>query len=321
VAAASSTTVSFRGKQLRRRAHEVDGVPLVINGRWLRLASIFDEEWQECERITDPASFVAAMQAERVPADILTFTQQLPDTAPKHALPFELTNLAVADCTDYEAWWAILRQNARSDVRRARKVGLVIEEMAFDDEFARGVKEIYDESPVRQGRKFWHYGKSLEAVKRENMTYLDRSIVIGARHEGELVGFLKLVRIGEGARVMQILAKTAHLQKKPMHALIAKAVEICSARGLKHLVYGPYSYGANTSVQLTDFKRRNGFQEVTLPRYYVPLNARGRLALRLRLHLGAKHFVPNWADRAMRDVRAAYYRWRFPAVETKGDAK
>ena len=35
---------------------------------------------------------------------------------------------------------------------------------------------------------------------------------------------------------------------------------------------------------LSDFKERNGFQRINLPRYYVPLTALGSAAFRLGMH-------------------------------------
>jgi len=35
---------------------------------------------------------------------------------------------------------------------------------------------------------------------------------------------------------------------------------------------------------MTEFKRRNGFRDVRVPRYHVALNWRGRLALRTGFH-------------------------------------
>jgi hypothetical protein len=34
---------------------------------------------------------------------------------------------------------------------------------------------------------------------------------------------------------------------------------------------------------LQDFRRNSGFKQIDLPRYYMPLTAKGRMAVRLRL--------------------------------------
>src|ERR1035441_3600945 len=86
---------------------------------------------------------------------------------------------------------------------------------------------------------------------------------------------------------MQIIAKVSHWDKRPLNILIAKAVERCEAKGCSMLTYGRYRYpqGADS---LSAFKHRNGFDEILVPRYYIPLTIKGRAALGLRLHHGAR---------------------------------
>ena len=47
----------------------------------------------------------------------------------------------------------------------------------FDDEFVRGIVEINNETPIRQGRAFWHFQKSFEAVKEKNSTYPEKYLL------------------------------------------------------------------------------------------------------------------------------------------------
>jgi len=56
--------------------------------------------------------------------------------------------------------------------KQAEKKGVVVREVPFDDALARGIWEIYNECPVRQGRLFPHYGKSFETVRNMSATYL-----------------------------------------------------------------------------------------------------------------------------------------------------
>jgi hypothetical protein len=180
-------------------------------------------------------------------------------------------------------------------VKRAEKRGVVVRTTGFDDDLVRGIKEIYDETPVRQGRPFWHYGKSLEVIRKENASYLERSEFIGAYCGSELIGFMKIVYVNELARMMQILAKARHYDKRPMNALIAKAVEICEKRNSSYLTYGNYTYGNKRRDPVVDFKRRNGFEAIHFPRYFIPLTLKGRLALRAKLHLGIRGVLPAGA--------------------------
>ncbi len=63
-------------------------------------------------------------------------------------------------------------------VRRAEK-GLTVRKFRSTTSSFEGIHAIYNESPVRQGRPFWHYGKDVEIVRRENATFLERSVFIG----------------------------------------------------------------------------------------------------------------------------------------------
>ena len=85
------------------------------------------------------------------------------------------------------------RHKTRNKAKQAEKKGVVVREVPFDDELARGIWEIYNECPVRQERLFPHYGKSLEAVREMSATFLDESSVfIGAFDGNKLIGFIKL---------------------------------------------------------------------------------------------------------------------------------
>src|SRR5438309_1941798 len=83
-------------------------------------------------------------------------------------------------------------------------------------------------------------------------------------------------------------------------------------QGLTHLVYGNYLYDHGSS-SLTEFKRRNGFEEILVPRYYVPLTFKGKLFLKLGIHHGIKAALPRSILQALRAVRSVFYQrvfWR-----------
>ena len=165
--------------------------------------------------------------------------------------------------------------------------------VAFSDELVTGIKQIYDETPVRQGRRFWHYQKPLERVRMLNSTYLDRSQFVGAYVADELIGFIKYIRVDQTAILIQILAKDGHRDKRTINALLRQTVELCSRQGLALLTYGKFDYGLNQESSLTEFKRRNGFTELRFPRYFVPLTLMGGVeALRLDFTLAGEHVPP-----------------------------
>src|SRR5690606_11595527 len=215
---------------------------------------------------------------------------------PRYPFRVEWENWAVIPVRTYEDWWeGRLPQETRKNVRRAQKRGVEVRSVPFDDDLVRGIHRIYNETPVRQGRLFWHYGKDLEAVHRINVTYLDRSEFIGAFFGGELIGFVKVVFVDGIAELMQILSMNSHYDKRRMKALQAHTVKVCVERKCSYLVYGQYTYGSKTDSSLAEFKRRNGFEQLDFPRYYVPLTLKGKLAIMLGLHLGAANLIPGWA--------------------------
>jgi len=206
-----------------------------------------------------------------------------------------------------------LPQESRKNVRRAAKRGVAVKGARFDDEFVKGIQRIYNETPIRQGRRFWHFGKDFDTVKRENATYLERSEFLGAYLNEELIGFIKIIYVDRIATLIQIISRNEHQDKRPVNALLAKAVEACEKKGISFLLYGKYVYDSNERSPLTEFKRRNGFEEIRCPRYFVPLSAKGSLAIKCGLHKGAKGVIPGPVFNLLRRLRSEFYRLRYPA--------
>jgi hypothetical protein len=316
-------TVSVRGQPVPRSAVKVEGQTIITTGRWLRIASIYDEEWQDGAQIENPKEILDALSRTRPKPDIFAFALPEPERVPRFSAHIEWDNVALIRTSDYAAWWNGLPQESRRNVRTAEKRGVKVRVAPFDDALVQGIKDIYDETPFRQGRQFWHYGKDFETVKKENSTYLDRSDFLGAYLEDELIGFIKLVYVGKTARVMQILSKNRHFDKRPANALIAKAVEICSQKGMSHFAYCRYVYGTKKNSSITEFKRRNGFEEFRFPRYFFPLTVKGAVALRLGLHLSLRERLPGPMIEFLLGVRAKFYgkfRSADPAVSKSGGA-
>jgi len=311
-----SVDISVKGRLVKVPATRIEEHTIVSTGGWLKIAELFDEPWQT-EPVRDPAATVTALKAAPLRADIFTFSQKLPDTQPKFPYALVWDNVAAVSITGYDQWWEKLPQETRKNVRRAGKRGVEVRSTIFDDTLVQGIKRIYDETPMRQGRRFWHYGKDVAAIKRENASYLDRSEFVGAFLNGELIGFLKMVYIGKTARIMQILSQNAHHDKRPMNALLAKAVEICAARGMSHFIYGQYIYGNNNDASIIEFKRRNGFDQVLLPKYYVPLTWKGAAAIKLGLHLGLRRLLPRKVENSLLALRARFLQKRMAKQNVK----
>jgi hypothetical protein len=311
----SQLEIRVKGRSVFVPSAQIDGRTVITSGKWLRIAAAHDEELIEGEIVSDPQSFVSQLEMSGLDADIFTFAQKLGDTTPKYNYHLEWDNFAVIRITTFSEWWEKrVESSVRRAVRKAGKLGLDVRMADFDDEFVRGIVEINNETPIRQGRAFWHFQKSFEAVKLENSTYPGRNLFLGAYYGNELVGFLRLIVTDQEASIIQVLSKIKHYDKRPTNALISKAVEICEQRGLAHLKYCNYIYNDPNS-SLTEFKRRNGFEQVLVPRYYIPLTFKGKIALRLGVHQGLKKLIPKPVFTQLLRLRSSWYARSSGAIE------
>ena len=258
--------------------------------------------------VKDPDAFITELRNSKLKADVFTFAQRPPEITPKYKYPCEWDNWAAIRTTSFKEWWDGLPQESRKNVRRAAKRGVAVKSVPFDDDLVTGVHKIYNHTPVRDGRVFWHFGKDLETVKRELATYLDRSEFIGAYLNEELIGFIKLVYVDHVAMLMHIISMNEHYDKRPMNALIAKAAEFCEQKGISQLIYGQFIYGNKRRSSLVEFKRRNGFTQINFPRYYIPLTLRGEIFVRLRLYKGPSGLIPEPILQPLLSLRAWYYK-------------
>ena len=299
-------TISVKGELVDVPCRHVRGVSLVTTGQIVRTSRIFDDYWIERARIPSLPDLIADLRRECIASDLLVFTQRVPEHEPHYAdlYHYDYDNCAVLELSSYEAWF---NQQIPSATRRAVKAsakrGVVVRQAEYDDQYVAGIKSIFDETPFRAGRRYWHFGKSLESVRRENGTYQARSVYLGA-YKGELIGYLKMVVDGETAAIMQILSKVAERDVRPNNALIAAAVQICCERGIRYLQYEKYDYGSKRGDSLTRFKQSCGFAKMNLPTYYVPLTLRGRLALWTGLHKGVADRVPERLAAPLREARS-----------------
>jgi hypothetical protein len=281
----------------------VDGQKIAVTGKVFTTARLDDEWYMD---VDDPEQWVKALAKANVKADLFTFWQRLPDTEPRFKYFHDVDSIAVLPVTTYDHWLKNqINNKTRNLVGKAAKKGIVLKPATFDDEFVRGMVGIFNETPIRQGVPFWHYGKDFETIKREFSRYLFREELVGAYLDGELIGFIFLANAGKFAALGQIISMMKHRDKSPNNALIAKAVEMCAERKIPYLVYAVWPRGP-----LKDFKRHNGFDRVDLPRYYIPLTAKGELALKLQLHRKAIDRLPDNAYFFLRDLRTKFWEWK-----------
>jgi len=282
---------------------DIGGTKIQVRGSIVRIARLDGEKFLFAD---DPEAIIRSLRKQSSRVDLFTFIQKVSDTNPKYGYMREWDNLAVLPISTFDKWWnEQIGFKARNKAKQAEKKGVVIREAPFDDELVHGIWQIYNETPIRQGRKFAHFGKDLDTVRSEEATYLDRSIFLGAYLDGRLIGFIKLLWDYDGSQagLLNIVSLIEHRDKAPTNALVAHAVRICADRNTPYLVYSNFAYGKRTRDSLSDFKERNAFQRVNLPRYYVPLTAVGSMALKLGLHKRISEHVPEWMILKLREIR------------------
>lgn len=282
-----------------------------IQGRVLRIAR---PELDKYEAIQDPETVLQQLRESDRRIDIFSFMQIMPWTSPQYSYPMEWDNLAVLPISSFDHWWNHqILSYPRNRARQAEKRGATIREAVFDDVLVKGIWEVYNESPIRQGKPNAHYGKDIQTVRRLQGTYLDRSIFIGAFLGEQLIGFAKLVcnESRTQANLMNIVSMVKHRDKAPTNALIAQSVRACADRGIHYLVYQNFIYGKKAPDSLAKFKEVNGFTRINLPRYYVPMTPLGKMALRLQLHHKLVDHLPESVSTKLREFRSAWYNRKF----------
>lgn len=284
--------IRVKGEDVEASSLDLGLTRVVSTGAFLRQARLFDEQLVEAALWPSVEQVRSALAATRLRADIYSFARPFDPGFELPGVHREPDNLAVLSTRSYDDWWVGLPRQARRNVKIAEERGVVTRAAELDDALVAGIKRIYDETPLRQGRRFWHFRRSLERVKEINATYPERSQFIGAYFEGELIGILKYVRVDRVAILIQILTMQSHRDRRAIFALLRHAVAQCREQGLEDLVYDKFDYGVNRDSTLAEFKRRAGFVEHKFDRFHVPLTAFGHLALSTGLHQSWHHLLP-----------------------------
>jgi hypothetical protein len=241
------------------------------------------------KNINPTPAFVKKLTEQKV--DVYTFVDRTwccPITNPQRTWIKTEDNVGLLDIKTYDEWWQAIGKKTRNMVRKAEKSGIKIAAVEPSDKLAEGIWKIYNETPIRQGRAFTHYGESIQTVAK-NMYDEKNNTFIGANFGDELVGFIQLVYGDQIAIISNILSMQEHWDKSVNNALLAKAVEVCASKGQRHLMYG--RMGNHPS--LDKFKENNGFVKIKIARYYIASSKKGQLAIRLGLHKELRNSLIN----------------------------
>jgi hypothetical protein len=247
-------------------------------------------DFREYEKNVNPTSDLLSKLDGR-DIDIFTFIERkwcCPIANPPSAWTKTDDNIGLLEIKDYASWWDAIGKKTRNMVRKAEKESVKVSVVPQSDKLADGIWKIYNETPIRQGRAFPHFGESIETVAG-NMYAEKNSTFIGAYIGDELAGFIQILHGDSLAILSNILSMQKYWDKSVNNALLAKAVEVCASEGERWLMYG--RIGNHPS--LDKFKENNGFVKYPVTRYYIPITSKGRIAIRLGLHQELKDALPK----------------------------
>jgi hypothetical protein len=296
-------TVRVKGVPRLFNAVRVKEQTFVISGSIIRTAALRKEKEEWLEDLENPEEVVQILKKSPARIDLLRFWQRIPESKPKFKYYFEWRDIAAIPVSTYKRWFTKqISPKARNKIRKSEKYGVRIQESTITDQLVEGIMGIFNQSPVRRGKPFWHYGKDFSTVKQEMSLDASRSTFVVAYFQDELIGFIKLLLSDRYAMITLILDKTDHRNKAPMNGMVAKAVEICADRGIPYITYTVWRRGEHGQ-----FQESNGFEKIRVPEYFVPINLVGRLALAVGLHKGFKEALPERVIIYLLELRRRWY--------------
>ena len=299
--------VRVKGSARLFEAVRVKGQAFVVSGRLIRTAALRKDKEEWLEDVEKPEEAAQLFKNSPVRIDLLRFWQRIPESNPKFKYYYEWKDIAVIPVSTYQHWFTKqISPKARNKIRKSEKHAVRIEESAVTDRLVAGVVSIYNQSRVRRGKLFWHYGKDFPTVKQDMARDSSRSTLIAAYFRDELIGFIKLLFADRYAMITLILDNTAHRDKAPMNGMIAKAVEICADRAIPYITYTVWRRGEHGQ-----FQESNGFERISVPEYFVPVSLLGKVALALRLHKGLRGVLPARLVVWLLELRRRWYAFRF----------
>lgn len=237
-----------------------------------------------------------------------TFLHESP-TSVVYPFHCEFENLAILKVASYDDWWRnTLKKKERQSVNKAEKSGVRVKEAEINDDFLRSLQQIHNETQFREGRRYTHYGLSLQTLRAR---FHDIDDVLGAYFDGKLIAELGIAYGDRAAMFRTFTSSLVHRDKCPNNALVAEVVRKCAERNIHFLVYGNH-YGYIPS--LDRFKEHQGFRKFSIPRYYVPLTMSGKLAVKLGVHRSVYYSMPPMLERALLPIYNYASRTVSPAI-------
>lgn len=292
----SKEKINVKGSYVQVDSVRLDNKAIVVWGSVLKTAWILEELYSD---VNDPELLIKGIKEAGLKTDLFTFFERFPEDKPRFDYFTEWEAYSILPVTTYDNWYKNqIKKTTRHSVRAAAKKGVVTRITEFNDDLVRGIKEIYDETPIRQGKPFWHYKKAFDVLKADLSRDLERSEFIGAYYNDKLIGFIKMLYADKIADPVLCISMMEHYDKRPNNALLAEAVKIAEKKSLPYVHYGIWRRGSHAH-----FLASNGFEKVLCPRYFIPLTVKGRMALKLRLHKELNDVFPGYVKGTIMEAR------------------
>ena len=249
-----------------------------IERRWFYKVAQYFEPDEHTRDIYPDKALLDALRAKRV--DLFSFIERSFLNRSTHL------ELGFYGCTEtigllriqgFEAWLKSLPGRERTAIRKAERT-LKTRLVNVDEEFIQSAFRIYNETPIRQCRRYTGFGMTLQDI-RLKFSNLQTSKIIGTYFDNKLIGLMWVELGDQVAAMMSFISLISQRNKNPNNALIAGVVKLCSEKGYHYLTYGNMGYNPG----LDFFKKNNGFRRVAVSRYFVPLSSKGQLAIKLKL--------------------------------------
>jgi len=169
----------------------VDGQEIQITGR-ISKQVFLKEEWDV--DINTPETFIRKLKTNGIKADLFMFIQRLPESRPKYNYYMEWDSIAAIPIVTHDYWLKNqVVKNSRKKISYAKRKGVIVKEIEFNDELVKNILEIYHETPIIQGKPNRQYRTDFETAKKLNATFLDRAKFIGAFYKDEMIAYIKKI--------------------------------------------------------------------------------------------------------------------------------
>jgi len=201
---------------------------------------------------------------------------------------WRVETLGLLKFKSYEDWLRSLKKKQRRMLTKAKSLGVETRLRRFDEVGAEAIYSLYHEEDSRQGMKFLPFYQYSREVLRYMFLDVDSKLFVVSYLNNKLVGFLS-IRVGDEGGMIETLLTTAQRVPGVSNSLIECAVKELSSRGKRFLIYGHMGYMSD----LDKFKIHNGFRPLADRRYYVPLNHKGAVCVKMRLCLEPWDLIPK----------------------------